>query len=1148
MRKIPALAILVFLLQQGSTQAAAGPKRLVGRFRSAGLAPEDIAYDSSDGTYWVTSYLEPTLFHYDSSWRLLDTIASPFPGTTAVTGIAYNSARDTLLVINPVTAEVVEIRKNGEPTGFFLQLDLDPVVNPRGIPFVRSLAYVPESDVTDSALLVYESVGAKIYCFNLETGERIFSFVHPDDPDGYPGHGAGVSGGGLIPVLDQSGALRGVELTGRQGNEYVIRFVSVEVDFGGGDPEFRTEYSGRYIPLTGLSGKAAGFERGTMRDPNSGELIDVFYVAVDTRHEIWAFRTDPLPLYKPFDCNCADEADDVTITWRNADSYDRIVISRNGKQVAVLPGDATSYNDTGLGPGTYNYRMWAEADGLATEPFSCTRFIGPGQVLLRRELPGNSAGDMAIGPDGLLWITDPGLLAILRYDPANDAFEDALLMPFSPPAGEDFWPSLIAVDPAGSKVYILEIAAMELYTFSSDLTQLGDPVKIELPKEEEDQEFYPTSLIFDPQAGSGQGGFFLLEGETARIYELDRRGNVLRSFRHPDWDREPPPPDSPLGPSVFGMAAVPGSPGLLDLTGGALWDRGATRILRVNKSDGVPTGWEMPFDGLDVWSWPGATAILWYGERLFALNVLELRGVLYELRTGIPDPPPPSELTCRQESLEDHVTIAFRNNGPYQYVTIERNGIEIARLSGDATGFEDLGTPPGNHTYTVRAFAGGRSLPPVSCKLRVGVGAALDHTVIWPPRGVGSVARDPLDGTYYMTSRAYKERDKIFHIDHSGALLEEIPSPYEGSWQIATLAVSPREGGGRLITTIGWYIGGTLDETHPLLLTHQSETGDILWGPEAFETPVKPPAPFVLYPASLHWDGEGGFWFLERNAGIMWHIDSEAHFLESFPHPAPPADQFVFATAVAFVPERGVFYFSTDSPEVSAVTRLVESTINGTLTGYELSLDGSGLTAFQAVVFEGKTFRVFGTRYAMPAFVTCKAFDDGPAVLHLAASQADRAIELTWEVEESADTVRVKRNGVTVAELPGNARSYTDTEAPPGEKVLYVVSASKTGKEGPHAASTVFVPGQSVPFIRGDANGSGNLNIADAIYILGYLFGGGPEPACLDAADADDDGKVRINDVIYLLGFLFAESPQPPPPFPEPGPDPTPDGLPCAGL
>jgi len=81
-------------------------------------------------------------------------------------------------------------------------------------------------------------------------------------------------------------------------------------------------------------------------------------------------------------------------------------------------------------------------------------------------------------------------------------------------------------------------------------------------------------------------------------------------------------------------------------------------------------------------------------------------------------------------------------------------------------------------------------------------------------------------------------------------------------------------------------------------------------------------------------------------------------------------------------------------------------------------------------------------------------------------------------------------------------------------------------------------------FIRGDANGDDRVDIADAIFLLSYLFQDGAEPTCMDAADANDAGGVNIADAIWILNFYFADGPSIPPPYPEPGDDPTPDNLP----
>jgi len=56
----------------------------------------------------------------------------------------------------------------------------------------------------------------------------------------------------------------------------------------------------------------------------------------------------------------------------------------------------------------------------------------------------------------------------------------------------------------------------------------------------------------------------------------------------------------------------------------------------------------------------------------------------------------------------------------------------------------------------------------------------------------------------------------------------------------------------------------------------------------------------------------------------------------------------------------------------------------------------------------------------------------------------------------------------------------------------------------------------------GDANGDGEVNIADAVFILGFLFADGREPYCMKAADPNNDGSLDIADTVTILGHLFA--------------------------
>ncbi|MBI4601732.1 MAG: hypothetical protein HY721_07210 [Planctomycetes bacterium] len=120
--------------------------------------------------------------------------------------------------------------------------------------------------------------------------------------------------------------------------------------------------------------------------------------------------------------------------------------------------------------------------------------------------------------------------------------------------------------------------------------------------------------------------------------------------------------------------------------------------------------------------------------------------------------------------------------------------------------------------------------------------------------------------------------------------------------------------------------------------------------------------------------------------------------------------------------------------------------------------------------------------------------------------------------------------------------------APPGAKEVCVEASAHESSTGSCCAGRVAcVPlACGEVFQRGDANTDGKVDISDGINILNYLFLGGPETTCFDAADTTDDGLVDISDGIRLFNYLFLGGPAPPAPGPDAcGPDPSEDGLNC---
>src|SRR5687768_6786693 len=102
------------------------------------------------------------------------------------------------------------------------------------------------------------------------------------------------------------------------------------------------------------------------------------------------------------------------------------------------------------------------------------------------------------------------------------------------------------------------------------------------------------------------------------------------------------------------------------------------------------------------------------------------------------------------------------------------------------------------------------------------------------------------------------------------------------------------------------------------------------------------------------------------------------------------------------------------------------------------------------------------------------------------------------------------------------------------------------------ACALIPVLATSIPagahFLRGDSNHDKQIDLADAISILGFIFlDGPPSLVCEDASDVNDTGEVDIADAIYLLNNLFLGGPPPAAPYPIFEADPTEDELGCLG-
>ena len=69
--------------------------------------------------------------------------------------------------------------------------------------------------------------------------------------------------------------------------------------------------------------------------------------------------------------------------------------------------------------------------------------------------------------------------------------------------------------------------------------------------------------------------------------------------------------------------------------------------------------------------------------------------------------------------------------------------------------------------------------------------------------------------------------------------------------------------------------------------------------------------------------------------------------------------------------------------------------------------------------------------------------------------------------------------------------------------------------------------GDVCDYVCGDANGDGEVNIADGVWIINYVFKGGPAPHPVEAGDANCDGHVNVADAVWIINYVFKGGPAP---------------------
>jgi hypothetical protein len=197
-----------------------------------------------------------------------------------------------------------------------------------------------------------------------------------------------------------------------------------------------------------------------------------------------------------------------------------------------------------------------------------------------------------------------------------------------------------------------------------------------------------------------------------------------------------------------------------------------------------------------------------------------------------------------------------------------------------------------------------------------------------------------------------------------------------------------------------------------------------------------------------------------------------------------------------------------------------------------ISGGGTGSLTFQAVLYRsGKVLLQYQTMAAGQDA-------DGLTGATIGIEDAAGAVGLPVVCNASYvhDNLAVVINAerwLSVSPGSGTVEPYgTDTvvvtmDATDLEAGIYSGQVTVTSNDPTTPTAVIPVAVTVTEYVCGDANGDGMVNLADAVYVINYVFTGGPAPEPLDSGDADGDGTVNLSDAIYLINFVFKGGPPP---------------------
>jgi hypothetical protein len=138
--------------------------------------------------------------------------------------------------------------------------------------------------------------------------------------------------------------------------------------------------------------------------------------------------------------------------------------------------------------------------------------------------------------------------------------------------------------------------------------------------------------------------------------------------------------------------------------------------------------------------------------------------------------------------------------------------------------------------------------------------------------------------------------------------------------------------------------------------------------------------------------------------------------------------------------------------------------------------------------------------------------------------------------------VRISTDGVNWIDIWRSSMVYIDSawkemnfdisDIAAGQSTVYLRwTMGPTSESGRYCGWNIddikVVSHDCLGYFCGDVNGDENIDVADAVYLINYIFKGGQAPSPLESGDANCDGEPNVGDAVYLINYVFKGGPEP---------------------